>query len=270
MTERTEVLQPEPAVALARLLGVPPPNLDTDGLPLLWHWVYLLDRPLQADLGPDGHPVRGVVPAPPAPGRRRMAAGGRVTRTGPLVVGRAATRRTEIVSTTDKTGRSGPLTFVVVRHTLSQDDGVKVIEEQDIVYRDAAPAATPAGSATAATPVPLEADERAFPVDPTVLFRFSALTYNAHRIHYDRDYAHDVEGYPGLVVHGPLQALVMAEAVRATGATATAIDYRVVAPLLHHQGLVVRSPATGSSRRVSVRDHGGRVTANGLVETPAG
>ncbi|MFJ7217416.1 MaoC family dehydratase N-terminal domain-containing protein [Amycolatopsis sp. NPDC098790] len=267
MTERTEVLQPEPAVALARLLGVDLPDLETDGLPLLWHWVYLLDRPRQADLGPDGHPVRGGIPAPPAPGRRRMAAGGRVTRTAPLVVGRAATRCTEIVSTTDKTGRSGPLTFVVVRHTLSQDGVVKVVEEQDIVYREAA--AAPA-AAPVATPVPLEADERAFPVDPTVLFRFSALTYNAHRIHYDRDYARDVEGYPGLVVHGPLQALVMAEAVRGTGAPAAAIDYRVVAPLFDHQGLVVRSPGIGSSRSVSVRDHSGRVTATAQVEMPTG
>ncbi|WP_439381500.1 FAS1-like dehydratase domain-containing protein [Amycolatopsis lexingtonensis] len=263
MSERTEVLQPEPAVALARLLGVDLPDLENDGLPLLWHWVYLLDRPHQADLGPDGHPVRGVVPAPPAPGRRRMAAGGRVTRTGPLVVGRAATRRTEVVSTTDKAGRSGPLTFVVVRHTISQDGEVKVVEEQDIVYR--APAAT-AASATAATPVPLEADERAFLIDPTVLFRFSALTYNAHRIHYDRDYAREVEGYPGLVVHGPLQALAMAEAVRGTGATATAIDYRVVAPLFDHQGLVVRATSGGAS----VRDHSGRITATGQVETHTG
>jgi 3-methylfumaryl-CoA hydratase len=258
MIERTEVLQPEPAVALARLFDVDLPDLESDGLPLLWHWVYLLDRPRQADLGPDGHPVRGIVPAR---GRRRMAAGGRVTRTAPLVVGRAATRRTEIVSTTDKTGRSGPLTFVVVRHTISQDGEVKVVEEQDIVYRDAAPAPAPA-----ATPVPLEADERAFPVDPTVLFRFSALTYNAHRIHYDRDYAREVEGYPGLVVHGPLQALAMAEAVRGTGATATAIDYRVIAPLFDHQGLVVRATSGGAS----VRDHSGRITATGQVETHTG
>jgi 3-methylfumaryl-CoA hydratase len=260
MIERTEVLQPEPAVALARLFDVDLPDLESDGLPLLWHWVYLLDRPRQADLGPDGHPVRGIVPAP---GRRRMAAGGRVTRTAPLVVGRAATRRTEIVSTTDKAGRSGPLTFVVVRHTISQDGEVKVVEEQDIVYRDAAAAPAPA---TAATPVPPEADERVFPVDPTVLFRFSALTYNAHRIHYDRDYAREVEGYPGLVVHGPLQALAMAEAVRGTGATATAIDYRVVAPLFDHQGLVVRATSGG----VSVRDHSARITATGRVETLTG
>lgn len=261
--DRTEVLRPEPAVALARLLGVDLPDLENEGLPLLWHWVYLLERPHQADLGADGHSVRGVIPAPPEPGRRRMAAGGRVTRLGPLVVGQEATRRTEIVSTTDKQGRTGHLTFVVVRHTIGQRGDVKVVEEQDVVYRDAAVAPL---ETVALTPVSLEVGEWSLPVDPTLLFRFSALTYNAHRIHYDRDYARDVEGYPGLVTHGPLQALAMAESVRRTGALATAIDYRVVSPLLDHQGLVARSIGSGSLRDVSVRDLGGRVTANGRVE----
>jgi 3-methylfumaryl-CoA hydratase len=260
--EHTELLPPEPAEALARLLDVEPPDLETDGLPLLWHWVYLLERPRQADLGVEGHPVRGVIPVPPAPGRRRMAAGGRVTRVAPLVVGRAATRRTEVVSTTDKEGRTGRLTFVVVRHTIGQDGAVRVVEEQDIVYRDAA--ATPT-EAVAVAPVPLEEGEWSLPVDPTLLFRFSALTYNAHRIHYDRDYARDVEGYPGLLTHGPLQALAMAEFVRRAGATATAIDYRLVSPLFDHQGLVVRSTGSGSPREVSVRDRFGRVTANGRL-----
>lgn len=257
--ECTETLQPEPAVALAGLLDVDLPDLGTDGLPLLWHWVYLLARPRQQDLGADGHPERGVLPAPPGPGRRRMAAGGRVTHIAPLTVGREATRRTETVSTQEKEGRSGRLSFVVVRHTITQDGDVKVVEEQDVVYRDAA--STPTEAETAA-PVPLGEGEWSLPVDPVLLFRFSALTYNAHRIHYDRDYARGVEGYPGLVTHGPLQALAMAESVRRTGATATAIEYRVVAPLFDHQGLVVSS--TGSE--ASVRDLFGRVTARAHVE----
>ncbi|WP_432827266.1 FAS1-like dehydratase domain-containing protein [Dactylosporangium sp. CA-092794] len=264
VVERTEVLQPEPAVALARLLGVDPPDLRTDGLPLLWHWVYLLERPRQADLGADGHPVRGVIPAPPAPGRRRMWGGGRVTRLGPLLVGREATRRSEVVSSTGKEGRTGPLTVVVVRHTISQAGDVKVVEEQDVVYR-AAVATGPPAEAEAVTPVPIEAGEWSLPVDPTLLFRFSALTYNAHRIHYDRDYARDVEGYPGLVTHGPLQALAMAECVRGTGALATAIDYRLLAPLFDHQGLVARAGPAGPDRAVSVRDLSGRVTARAQV-----
>ena len=96
-------------------------------------------------------------------------------------------------------------------------------------------------------------------------FLFSAATWNPHRIHYDRDYARDVDGYPGLVTHGPLQALAMAEAVRRTGKTPTAIDYRFVAPLFDHQGLVASSTGSGPLREVSIRDHGGRVTANGRV-----
>lgn len=264
--DRTEVLPPEPAVALGRLLGVEEPDLENEGLPLLWHWVYLLERPHQADLGADGHPVRGVLPAPPEPGRRRMAAGGRVTRLGPLIVGREATRRTEIVSTTDKHGRTGRLTFVVVRHTISQGGEVRVVEEQDIVYRDTPATSASPAEAVAVAPVPLEESEWPLPVDPTLLFRFSALTYNAHRIHYDRDYAREVEGYPGLVTHGPLQALAMAECVRRTGGTATAIDYRVIAPLFDHQGLVAGSTGSGASREVFIRDLGGRVTANGRIE----
>ncbi|WP_327104830.1 FAS1-like dehydratase domain-containing protein [Nonomuraea glycinis] len=262
---RTEVLRPEPAIAFAGLLDVGLPDLEIEGLPLLWHWFHLLERPRQADLGPDGHPVRAVLPTPPGPGRRRMFAGGRVTRLGPLVVGREATRRTEVVSSFDKEGRTGRLTFTVVRHTLTQGGEVKVVEEQDLVYRDAAAPGPPAEAAPV-TPVPPGDGEWSLPVDPVLLFRFSALTYNAHRIHYDRDYARDVEGYPGLVTHGPLQALAMAESVRRTGVTATSLDYRLVSPLFDHQGLIVSSVESGSGHAVIVRDLGGRVTAKGQVE----
>ena len=264
--ERTELLIPDPAEALSRLLSVDLPRLETDGLPLLWHWVYLLERPRQADLGSDGHPVREVVPEPPGPGRRRMAAGGRATRLGPLLVGREATRRSEIVSTTEKDGRTGRLTFVVVQHTISQDGQVKVTEQQDIVYRDASLASPPTeGDALVFGPptLPLEAGEWSIPIDPTLLFRFSALTYNAHRIHYDRDYARTVEGYPGLVTHGPLQALVMAESIRRRGSNVRTIDYRVVAPLFDYQGLVATNPQSGI---VSIRDASGRISATGRIE----
>jgi 3-methylfumaryl-CoA hydratase len=216
VVERTEVLLPGPAQALGALLGVPVPDLQrAEGLPLLWHWVYLLDRPAQADLGPDGHPVRGTLPTPPGPGRRRMWAGGRVSARGSLRCGQPATRRTSVLSAQEKQGRSGPLTFVVIRHQILQADRIVVEEEQDIVYREAAPPTpAPAAGADQSPVVPAAADEWAIDTSPTLLFRFSALTYNAHRIHYDRDYARDVEGYPGLLVHGPLQALAMAEAAR--------------------------------------------------------
>ncbi|MEV4603468.1 MaoC family dehydratase N-terminal domain-containing protein [Amycolatopsis sp. NPDC049253] len=261
MSERTELLVPGPAEALGALLDVPVPDLDGgEGLPLLWHWLYLLDRPAQADLGPDGHPVRNTVVAPPAPGRRRMWAGGRVRTRGTLRCGEPATRHSTVLSTQDKQGRSGLLTFVVVGHRIEQGGQVVVEEEQDIVYR-------PLGGATTSEDgpvVPAAPDEWSIAVTPALLFRFSALTFNAHRIHYDRDYARDVEGYPGLLTHGPLQVLAMAEAARARGSHGGAhFEYRLVAPLFDHQGLIVRA----DSQTTSVRDVFGRQTATGTLRS---
>ncbi|MGW4206037.1 FAS1-like dehydratase domain-containing protein [Streptomyces sp. NPDC004726] len=279
VVERTEILLPGPARALGALLDVPVPDLEGGGgLPPLWHWIYLLDRPAQADLGPDGHPVRGTVPAPPGPGRRRMWAGGRVRVRGALRCGEAATRRTRVLSVQEKQGRSGPLTIVVVGHQVLQDGRVVVDEEQDIVYREAVAAAerpaeptgggasdpTAAAGATAAV-----ADgEWAVGISPTLLFRFSALTYNGHRIHYDRDYARDVEGYPGLLVHGPLQALAMAEAARARGCEGDQLfEYRLRSPLFDHQGMVVTAVRDGEAMTTGVRDAHGRQTATGSLRS---
>ncbi|GAA3525107.1 hypothetical protein GCM10022222_04830 [Amycolatopsis ultiminotia] len=264
--ERREVLLPGPAQGLGALLGVPVPDLDGGaGLPLLWHWLYLLDRPAQADLGRDGHPIRGTVPAPPEPGRRRMWAGGRVRLAGTLRCGEEAIRRTSVRSVQEKHGRSGPLTFVVVGHRIEQRRQVVVEEEQDIVYRPM-PARQPE-PADPAEQVPVAPGEWAVDVSPVLLFRFSALTYNAHRIHYDRDYCRDVEGYPGLLTHGPLQAIVMAEKARGGGVSEhTSFDYRLVAPLFDHQGMVVGS-ATGEQGETvtAVRDVHGRQTATGTL-----
>ena len=267
-TERTEIPQPEPAFALADLLGVPAPDLAGGaGLPPLWHWVYLLERPALADLGPDGHPVRGTLPAPPGPGRRRMWAGGRVAVTGPLRCGEPATKRTRVLAVTEKHGRSGHLTFVTVGVQVLQRGAVVVAEEQDIVYRDAAGAADPADPA--APVVPAGQGEREIGISPALLFRFSALTYNAHRIHYDRDYCRDVEGYPGLLTHGPLQALAMAEAARAAGGTGgrtgnASFAYRLVSPLFDDQGLIVSAVQGPDVTTVTAaRDRYGRQTASG-------
>jgi 3-methylfumaryl-CoA hydratase len=286
--ERTEALAAEPAYALGGLLGVPVPDLAGGaGLPLLWHWCYLLDRPAQTDLGPDGHPVRGVLPAPPAPGLRRMWAGGRVRASGVLRCGEPATRLTRVLSMTEKVGRTGPMMFVVVGHQIVQRDQVVVDEEQDIVYRapvtDAGAAGGPAarsalgaagGTDTAEAPVvPAGVGEREITVSPTLLFRFSALTYNAHRIHYDRDFARDVEGYLGLLTHGPLQALAMAEAARAAEGTDSAgpaaregyFEYRLVSPLFDPQGMVVSAVPGEDATSTAVRDRYGRQTAKGIL-----
>jgi len=266
---RTELLLPGPAQALGGLLGVPVPDLDTDGLPLLWHWIYLLDRPRQADLGPDGHPVRGALPAPPSPGRRRMWAGGRVRTSARLRCGQTATRRSRVLSIQDKAGRSGPLTFVTVGHEIVQHGCVVVEEQQDIVYRQATvqvPWPPSDGQAS-----PAADDEWAIEVSPTLLFRFSALTYNSHRIHYDRDYAGDVEGYPGLLTHGPLQALAMAEAARSAGYCwgrdgGLEFRYRLESPLFDHQGMIVKA-VFGHETTTAVRDIYGRRTARGTLRS---
>jgi 3-methylfumaryl-CoA hydratase len=279
--ERTEMLLPGPAQALAALLGVPLPDLEHGaGLPLLWHWVYLLDHPAQADLGPDGHPVRGTFPTPPGPGLRRMWAGGRVRTSGPLRCGAPATKHSRVLSLQDKQGRSGPLTFAVAEHRIWQDGRIVVDEQQDIVYRPAVTPTGPAGPAAgdAASPdegegpvVPPAAGEWAIDVSPTLLFRFSALTYNAHRIHYDRDYVRDVEGYPGLLTHGPLQALAMAEAARAAGCEGDlSLEYRLISPLFDFQGLVVRATRTPDGTATAARDIYGRRTAAGTLTAGAG
>jgi 3-methylfumaryl-CoA hydratase len=275
VSEQTEILLPWPAQALGALLDVPLPNVaDGEGLPLLWHWVYLLDRPAQADRGLDGHPVCGTVPAPPGPGLRRMWAGGRVRASGTLRCGEPATRRSRVLSAEDKQGRSGPLTFVTVHHQVLQRGSVIVDERQDVVYRAAAGSAGQRAAAPAASPVvPPGEGERPIDVSPTLLFRFSALTYNAHRIHYDRGYARDAEGYPGLVVHGPLQALAMAETARAAGCPGSAgardliFDYRLLSPLFDHQGMVVSAVREPNAIRTAVRDSYGRQTASGTLRS---
>jgi 3-methylfumaryl-CoA hydratase len=270
VVERHEVLGPEPAVALAGLLDVPLPDLEAgEGLPLTWHWVYLLERPLQRDLGADGHPVRNVVPAPPEPGRRRMWAGGSIRSFSALRVGERTTRRSKVLDTTERHGRSGRLTFVTVGHEILQGGQTVVEERQDILYRDAATGSGPTG-------IPAQPRERlevgvgewSVPVSAALLFRFSALTYNAHRIHYDRDYARTCEGYPGLVVHGPLQAMAMAMVARSTGfqtRPGELFEYRLIAPLFEGQGLVAGASAQAGGMRTTVRDDWGRRTAEGRL-----
>jgi len=270
--ERTELIVPEPAAALGALLGVPVPDLGNgDGLPLLWHWIYLLDRPAQADLGLDGHPVRGTIPAPPGPGRRRMWAGGRVRTSGALRCGTPATKRTTVLSVTEKHGRTGRLTFVTAGHQITQDGRLIIDEEQDVVYRDAV---APTGATASPVPgdegeiVPAGDGEWEIEISPSLLFRFSALTYNAHRIHYDRDFTRDVEGYPGLLTHGPLQALAMAEAARARGVAGgfASFEYRLLSPLFDYQGLVVSAVAGKDAIATFARDRYGRQTATGALE----
>jgi 3-methylfumaryl-CoA hydratase len=272
VVERTEMILPEPAYALGALLSVQVPDLDRgEGLPLLWHWVYLLDRPAQSDLGWDGQPVRGAIAAAPDQGQRRMWAGGRVRASGTLRCGEPATKRSRLRTVQKKRGRSGVLTFMTVERQIQQGERTVIDEQQDIVYREPAPPGGPAPGPSENVEVAPAPDEWAIDVSPTLLFRFSALTYNAHRIHYDRDYARDVEGYPGLLTHGPLQALAMAEAARGSDyggiqqGSDQRFEYRLIAPLFDHQGMVVSAARERSTMVTAVRDRFGRRTATGTL-----
>jgi 3-methylfumaryl-CoA hydratase len=254
--ERTELLTPHPAEALANLIDADVPFRT---LPPLWHWIYLLERRPHRDLGPDGHPTVGI-PAPPGPGRRRMFAGGRVSTFGELRIGEEATRVTRVVASREKQGRTGPLTFISVRHEISQRGEVLVVDENDIVYRAADSGSLPA------SPAPVEVPERDarlnLAVDEVFLFRFSALTYNAHRIHYDHHWVRQ-EGYDNLVVHGPLQALMMGELQRRAGdgLVGRNFAYRLVSPMVGPQTFSVLAGEDGLEAGAEVVDARGVVTA---------
>jgi 3-methylfumaryl-CoA hydratase len=181
-------------------------------LPPLWQWFFFLPRAPQSQLDVDGHPRRGGF-MPPIELPRRMFAGARMRFVRPLIVGKPATRNARICEVTEKEGRSGKLAFVKVSYTLLQGGEICIEEEQDIVYREQGdPVEAP--KSVEFPPAPEGSWTRIIKPDPTLLFRFSALTFNAHRIHYDRDYAIGEEGYPGLVVHGPLTAVLLMELIR--------------------------------------------------------
>jgi 3-methylfumaryl-CoA hydratase len=245
---------------LAGLLGLPDRTiLDVGELPPMWHCAQLPDVWPQSELGPDGHPLAGI-PRAPRPGMRRMFAGGRAVHLVPLRIGASAVRRTEVVSRAEKQGRSGPLTFVTVRHTFEQDGQVAVVDDQDIVYRPPASGQAPADgyipSPTSLPPQPGSAGPEAgssLAVDPVVLFRFSALTFNAHRIHYDRPYA-ATEGYRDLLIHGPLQVLAMAECLRRAGVSLAGrrFEYRLQAPAVGPQRLTAQRVAGDCGEETAV------------------
>jgi hydroxyacyl-ACP dehydratase HTD2-like protein with hotdog domain len=249
---RSERLTEQPTRAMGALLDRPVAQMERGRpLPPLWHWLYFLDHVPQAELGPDGHPRAGGF-LPPIPRRRRMFAGGRLTVTRPLMIGEQVTRRSTMAASTIKHGRTGELLFVTLRHEFAADDTPCMVEEQDLVYRSDASAPT-APSARGAAPVaPIVSSDAPwqfrFTADPVVLFRFSALTYNAHRIHYDQNYAQQVEAFPALVVHGPLLALLLLELPRrfVPQRTVTAFNFRVHSPVFAAQPVLVSGEPSGA------------------------
>lgn len=219
-------IRPFPVAALAATLDCPTPDGE---IPPLWHWTHFLVPVPRSQLAPDGHGVRGEF-IPPIDLPRRMWAAGKVVFHVPLQIGHRGVRTSTIKSIATKEGTTGTLVFVKITHEVESGGELLIEEEQDIVYR-----ALEASAASAAT-VPAPENPvwvRDFVADEVLLFRYSALTFNSHRIHFDHDYARDQEGYPGLVVHGPLLATLLAGLARESAAGGRVLDfsYRARAPL---------------------------------------
>jgi 3-methylfumaryl-CoA hydratase len=221
-------------------------SVPADGsLPLLWHWAYFNPVVPSADLGPDGHPLRHgdlLVDHP-----RRMWVGGQVTSAGSIRLDTPATRQTRLVSHERKSGSTGQLLLVVLEHTIRQLGAIVLTERQDVIYRAAAGATSAPGPAVRVTPEGANWIETVTPTRP-LLFRFSAVTFNSHRIHFDREYAVDQEGYPDVVVHGPLTATMLAmSAAHRLGRVLTSFDFRAQAPLFVDQPITISGHTSGDT-----------------------
>ena len=252
--DEADWLAAAPVAALSAVFDLPGPAARSgDALPPLWQWLYFLSWPAQSSLGEDGHPRDGRF-LPPVPRRQRMFAGGRCTIDEPLRVGEPAERRTALESVTFKQGSTGDLLFVTTRSEFRQHGRLCLVEEQDIVYRSgrstARHPATIDDAAAAPEPAPEDVWRLPLRTDPALLFRISALTANTHRIHYDAPYVRDEEGYPDVVVHGPLLALAMLEVVRrnASDRRVRSLTYRLRYPAFVGERLLVCGHESGGRR----------------------
>jgi 3-methylfumaryl-CoA hydratase len=229
--EVAEEISPWRAQALAASLDIDATPTAGALLPSGWHWLYFNPIALRRSLGPDGHPKRGGF-LPPVALPRRMWAGGRLKYLSPITIGDVAIRRSEIARIESKTGKRGSLVFVTVRHRVFSGGTERLVEEQDIVYREAtSPGAEPPPAERAPDGAEFHREVRP---DSTLLFRYSALTFNGHRIHYDRPYAQNEERYPDLVVQGPLTATLLQDFAVSEcrpGGRLSAFEFRGVAPL---------------------------------------
>lgn len=302
-----DVLHAKPLVLFSATLDrQDPPPKEGDEIPPFWHGLYFLTATRQSELGADGHPPRGGF-LPPVPLPRRMFAGAQVDFVRPLHVGQTVERRTTILGVSQKQGRSGEMVFLQLQHEISDAAGVCVIETQDIVYRDEPTAETEtqiklagqtavAASSTAVatnavspaptfsknagpakeslvTPAPATRAQwsRTITPDPVLLFRYSALTFIGHRIHYDYPYATAVEGYPGLVVHGPLQATLLLDLLRCElpQCVPKRFVFRAVSPLFCTGAFRVCGAPSGKGQySLWIEDQHGRVTMQATVEAP--
>lgn len=262
-----ETLHDSPLAGLSAALdrdGVLP-DLEAE-LPPTAHWLFFLPRAPQSQIGPDGHPLRGGF-MPPVELPRRMWAGSRIKYHQPLRVGQRVRKTSTVTDVSMKEGTAGQLVFVVVRHEYQGPNGLALVEEQDLVYRDDP---TPGAPAPAQKPAPAEAAwRRTIDPDPVLLFRYSALTFNSHRIHYDLPYAKEVEGYPGLIVHGPLTATLMLDLFlsECPEARITGYRYRAMSPLICGNAFDVAGALSedGNSAELWAQNGAGGLAMKGTV-----
>jgi len=242
---RLDIIDAKQANLMAATLGSRQVFQFGVALPFLWHWIYFLTALPTQDLGRDGHPKLGGF-LPPVKLPRRMWAGGRFEFTAPLLVGETVEKISSIKAIEVKQGRTGTLCFVTVAHEFKVDGQLRLTEEHDIVYRE-----DPLGDQVAKQlPVPPNGAEFVTTVSagPTMLFRYSALTFNGHRIHYDRDYCRDVEGYPDLVIHGPLIAtlLINHAVARHAGKELLSFHFRALSPICGEQAFTLNQKQSGA------------------------
>jgi 3-methylfumaryl-CoA hydratase len=265
----SDQVTPYPIAALAATLdqdlAIP---VASDPIPPLWHWLYFLEAYRQSELGDDGHAKRGGF-LPPVSLPRRMWAGGRFEFHDPLRVGETYTRTSRIVAVHEKKGRTGNLIFLTVRHEIGNPRGIALIEDQELVYRDNARPGLPAPGASAAPADPRW--ERVVKPSDVLLFRYSALTFNSHRIHYDRRYATETEGYPGLVVHAPLVATLLLDLAHRhmPEADFARFEFRAVSPLFDTSPFKVcgRPESDGKTISLWAADANGGVAMTAIATT---
>ena len=267
---RSETLRDQITAAPVRGLNATldhPAIAVENGTPLfpLWHWLYFLPQHRQSEIGPDGHAKRGGF-LPPVPLPRRMWAGSQFEFRAPVRVGDAVERSSTIADVTTKEGRSGKLVFVKVRHELRCNGAADpaIVEFHDIVYRDAK---KPGDVEPPPTPAAQGDWQREIVPDDVLLFRYSALTFNGHRIHYDRRYATAVEGYPGLVVHGPLIATLLMDLVRrhAPDAQVASFRFKAVRPTFDLHPFKLNGRREGNEVKLWAQDHEGWLTMDAVA-----
>ena len=256
-----------PVKALTATLDHPAADVPAGTpLPPLWHWLYFLPMHRQSEIGPDGHAKRGGF-LPPVPLPRRMWAGSQFEFRAPVRVGDAVARTSTIDDVTTKEGRTGKLVFVKVRHELHCNGAADpaMVEFHDIVYRESKRSTDvdpPPQAAVTGAPW-----QREIVPDDVLLFRYSALTFNGHRIHYDRKYVTEVEGYPGLIVHGPLIATLLMDLLRrqAPEAEVASFRFKAVRPTFDLHPFRVNGQREGNTVKLWAQDHEGWLTMDAVA-----